>query len=72
MNLPRHCRENATFFQRYDDMDLRMTSRGVKTAFRFIEVPDFYTINEREYFAVSKMFMNKRKRAASCWAKIIF
>lgn len=52
--LPYHCQENAYFFKQQDYMNLEMKTDGVRTSFKFNKVPDIYTIDEREYFAVKR------------------
>lgn len=50
--LPHHCQENAYFFKQQDYMDLDMKTNGVRTSFKFAKIPDIYTIDDKEYFAV--------------------
>ena len=50
--LPRHCRENGFFFKHLDYANLEMKTDGVRAGFKFVNVPDFYNIDDREYFAV--------------------
>ncbi|XP_033207901.1 uncharacterized protein LOC117167232 [Belonocnema kinseyi] len=49
--LPRHCRENGFFFKHLDYVNLDMKSDGIRTGMKFVKVPDFYNIDDREYFA---------------------
>ncbi|XP_043669010.1 uncharacterized protein LOC122629541 [Vespula pensylvanica] len=50
-NLPQHCLDNAILLRPYDYIDLKMISSGFKTRLKLSQIPDFYTINNKEYFA---------------------
>ncbi|XP_015590461.2 uncharacterized protein LOC107265488 [Cephus cinctus] len=49
--LPHHCQDNGVFFRKQDYMDLDMMSDGLRTTFKFNKIPDFYTIDDQEYYA---------------------
>ncbi|XP_012281623.1 uncharacterized protein LOC105700394 [Orussus abietinus] len=49
--LPAHCRENAVLFKAKDYMNLDARSEGFRTSVRFNKVPDFYTIDDKDYYA---------------------
>ncbi|XP_014600094.1 PREDICTED: uncharacterized protein LOC106784755 [Polistes canadensis] len=50
-NLPQHCLDNAILLKQNDYIDLKMISSGFKTRFKLTQIPDFYMINSKEYFA---------------------
>lgn len=57
-NFPQHCLDNAILLKQNDYIDLKMISSGFKTRFKLTQIPDFYTINSKEYFAVSNFSSN--------------
>ncbi|KAI4496142.1 hypothetical protein M0802_008009 [Mischocyttarus mexicanus] len=50
-NLPQHCLDNAILLKQNDYIGLKMISSGFKTRFKLTQVPDFYIIDNKEYFA---------------------
>ncbi|XP_076678133.1 uncharacterized protein LOC143374119 [Andrena cerasifolii] len=49
--LPYHCRENAITLKQNEYMNFEMVSNGVKSGLKFDKVPNFYIIDNKEYYA---------------------
>lgn len=54
-SLPQHCLDNAILLKQNDYIDLKIISSGFKSRLKLSLIPDFYSINGKEYFAVSKL-----------------
>lgn len=53
--LPYHCRENAITLKQNEYMNFEMVTNGVKTSLKFDKVPNFYIIDNKEYYAVRSL-----------------
>ncbi|KOC63647.1 hypothetical protein WH47_00715 [Habropoda laboriosa] len=54
-NLPQHCRENAITLKQNDFMNFEMVLDGRKMSMKFEKVPNFYVIDNKEYYAAEMM-----------------
>ncbi|KAK9309740.1 hypothetical protein QLX08_000729 [Tetragonisca angustula] len=48
--LPHHCRENSVTLKQNDYMNFEMMN-GHKMSFNFVKIPNFYVLDDKEYYA---------------------